>query len=151
MNSDRLSVVSRTALPREFDQGHGGRRPMANRALRIYSQAPLAVPTTCCVEHCGRAATRGAFCDDCFTQYEMYNRLWAAEEAKAASGERRALVAGGWRFVNGFAFFGSIELLVGYCIKTPLIWQSFALGAGCALVVALGNALIGGGKAGAAR
>ncbi len=144
MNSDGLTVV-RTPLPRELNQAHGERRGMMNPALDIYSTAAPVQPTVCCVSHCGRQAEQGAFCRDCFAQYETYNAWWAAQEASRV---RRAAC---WRFVNGLLFFARVELLVGYCIQSPRIWQTFALGAGCALVVALGNALLGGVKGGAAR
>jgi hypothetical protein len=148
MNSDGMTVV-RTPLPREFDQVHGERRRMVNPALDVYSRAPLVMPAVCCVSHCGREATQGAFCDDCFSTYETYNRIWATEDARRADVSRQARKAAGWRFFNGFVFFASVELLVGYCIESPLIWQTFALGVGCALVAGLGNAIVGG-KAGAA-
>lgn len=133
------------SLPREFDQGSQGQRPMVNRALRIYDSGRRAVAATCCVEHCGNAATHGAWCEACFEEYTALNEIWAREQLKKTDPAHLARVAQRWRFVNGFAFFFSLELLIGYCIETPRIWQSFALCVGAAMLVAGINTIFGGG------
>lgn len=138
--------MNRTSLPREFTHTTGERRRMVNPALGTYARGPLVMPTICCVSGCGHAATNGAWCRGCFLQYAALNEEWEREAVKLASEEHQARKARLWRFVNGFLFFACFELLVGYCIDSPRIWQSFALVLGCAFVIALGNALLGGAR-----
>jgi hypothetical protein len=151
VRSEQWSVLSRHALPREFDQASQAQRPMVNPALGVYSRAPLEEPTKCCVQFCGRAAVEGAFCWECYQQYEAYNRLWARQAARRNDPRRQARRAWYRRFAGGFMILASLELLIGYCIHAPVIWQSIALGFAWSVLIGAINASFGTKRGGGLR
>lgn len=120
--SDQLSVV------------RPGQKPLI---VNPYATQAPAKPVMCCVAQCGRVATAGTFCDECFAQYETITR-W--EERALERKARR------WRFVNGFLLFAGCELVVGCCIQMLAIWQACVLYVVSAAVFGLGYAIYGGDK-----
>jgi hypothetical protein len=100
----------------------------------------------CCVEHCGNAATHGAWCACCFEEYTALNEMWAHDQLKRTDPARLARKAAAWRFFNGFVVMGAAEFLIAYAIEAPCMWQTFAVGAAWAALIAGMNVTIGGKK-----
>ena len=138
--------MTRTALPREYDQGTGDRRSMANPALDTYATAPLDEATICCVRYCGKRATYGAFCRACFLEYTALSEMWAQDAAKKADPAYQVRRAAFWRFLNTLAVFGAFELLAAYGLVVPPTWQSWTIGVGSAFFVAVIAAFFGSSK-----